>query len=66
MTAVQWLINELKSGDFDNAPISVMLGIIEKAIEMEKEQIIDAYQANSWGEPEGAEQYYKEKYEQGK
>ncbi len=71
MTAVQWLINELKTGDFDNAPISVMLGIIEKALEMEKEQMRLAYHEDrplllGYETGEFFEEHYKENYEQGK
>jgi hypothetical protein len=77
-TAVEWLINELKTGDFDNAPISVMLGIIEKAFEMEKEQIQTAYVTGYLEDIPNpselhyyeymGEQYYNETYnnEQGK
>ncbi len=70
MTAVEWLINELKTGDFDNAPISVMLGIIEKALEMEKEQIKFFFEKGHLysGCPHGLNEIYNKTYnnEQGK
>lgn len=62
MTAVQWLINELKTGDFDNAPISVMLGIIERALEMEREQIIDSFNYGQFDLGMEAEEYYNETF----
>lgn len=58
ITAVEWLITEINK--LTGLSIQMDEPIIEKALEMEKEQLIDAYQANAWGEPEGAEEYYKQ------
>jgi hypothetical protein len=64
-TAVEWLFNEyINKGH-------ITIEAIEQALEMEKEQIIDAFgvgcQVESTrliGYHEMAEQYYKETYEQ--
>jgi hypothetical protein len=55
-TAVEWLVNELKIFATEEE-----MNIIEQAKEMEKEQIIDAYQTShiSMMTPE---QYYNETY----
>jgi phosphosulfolactate synthase (CoM biosynthesis protein A) len=64
-TAVEWLVNELKNNGLDY--IDYAKETIDKAKEMEKEQIIDAY-AQGFIESEvmdkGAEQYYNQKYKQ--
>jgi hypothetical protein len=59
MTAVEWLIEEWPSLKFQLPP-----WLIEKVIEMEKEQIIDAYiEGYSALENLGdSEKYYKETY----
>ena len=59
-TAVEWLVEKLMKGDFVNNPDE----LIERAKEMEKEQITKAYNANLDFETiQTAEQYYKETYE---
>ena len=58
-TAVQWLFLMLNNPNRDQEFANKLF---QKALEMEKEQMIDAYQANSWGEPDGAEQYYNETF----
>ena len=67
-TAVHWLYNNLKSHfEHDGDLLEVVQMSFEQAKEMEKQQIIDAY-AQGFIESEsmdkGAEQYYKETYEQ--
>jgi len=64
-TAVEWFVKQLPMGVKNS-----MMGEIEQAKEMEKEQICDAYyygiDVDSWSvhKPyEAAEQYYKETYE---
>ena len=62
MTAVEWLVDELI---LQNKLLYKDYKCIEKALAMEKEQIIDAY-AQGFIESErmdkGAEQYYNETY----
>jgi hypothetical protein len=72
-TAVQWLVDEI--AEKYNFRFATYYGQhIQEALEMEKEQIIDAYDTgftDAWSitkdnnEPkhEGAEQYYKQTYE---
>jgi N-acetyl-anhydromuramyl-L-alanine amidase AmpD len=62
MTAVEWLINELKDNGIDY--LDLAYEIIEQAKEMEKQQIIDAFQYKFFhpyvdNEPET---YYNETY----
>jgi hypothetical protein len=67
-TAVQWLVNEYAKA-FKIPVNAVMLGTIEEALQMEREQIqdafyhgvdIDAFNVNNkWTE---AEKYYNETY----
>jgi hypothetical protein len=52
MTAVEWLVQKTELTDFWKEEI-------QQAIEMEKEQIMQAYKFNATGEPEGAEHYYE-------
>jgi len=54
-TAVEWLVEQILLTPLDIRSINKCL---EQAKEMEKEQIIDAYQFGD------GEQYYKETYEQ--
>jgi hypothetical protein len=58
-TAVEWLIIELYSGE----PLDDFL--IEQAVEMEKQQIKDAYKADLHPcSDEDAEQYYNQTFKQ--
>lgn len=59
MTAVQWLILELKDAGFDH--IDYANEIINKAIELEKQQIIDAYLEgfSAYELDANSEQYYE-------
>ena len=52
-TAVEWLMEEYING------LSINLQIMKKALEMEKEQIIDAYESL---EHRHGENYYNEIY----
>lgn len=68
MTAVEWLVEELKKSTnyrgLQNIGITHQ-ELIEQAKEMEKQQIIDAYNdgANErHNEPVNGEQYYNEEY----
>ena len=47
---------------FVMAGLNTAIEDAKQLLEMEKEQMIDAYQANAWGEPEGAEEYYNQTY----
>lgn len=63
ISAVEWLENEFKEvhkmfGGIDTNWIKRF----EQAKQMEKEQIIDAYQSNACREPENGEQYYNETF----
>jgi hypothetical protein len=75
-TAVDWLIEQISSSKYfynlmeeiqSRSTIAEPNGILHKAKEMEKEQIIDAY-AQGFIESEqidkGAKQYYNETYKQ--
>jgi hypothetical protein len=55
-TAVEWLIEQLTEGNYN-------WKVYDQAKEMEKEQIIDAYDNNKMGRVNHGEQYYKETYE---
>jgi hypothetical protein len=52
-TAVEWLVEQMTQGDFIQLPKREW---IDQAKEMEKEQIIDAYQFGD------GEQYYNETF----
>jgi len=61
-TALQWLVNEYAKA-FKIPVNAVMLGTIEEALQMEREQIIDAYyEGKEYGFKEQGEQYYNETY----
>jgi len=57
-TAIEWLINEL---DLSND--SLTMKIINKAKEMERKQIIDAFNEGYFDE-KSAEQYYNQTFKQ--
>ena len=58
MTAVQWLLNEWQSLE-----TTLPQSLIVKVLEMEKQQIIDAYRADLHPcSDEDAEQYYNETF----
>lgn len=62
-TAVEWLFFEMKGTKWINADWEKRRLIIEKAKEMEKEQIIIAYQSERYPcSDSDAEQYYNETY----
>lgn len=51
-TAIDWLISELKDNGFDH--IDLAEDIIKEALEMQKEQILDAFQEGKWNGYENA------------
>lgn len=56
-TAIDWLIQELNLHGYDFT--------IQRAKELEKQQIIDAYSNNGWNDEDkraDAEQYYNQTY----
>lgn len=60
-TAVEWLVEQIKSDQNQKAlSASEWMQVIERAKEMEKEQIIEA--AERWKGTNFAEQYYNETY----
>ena len=71
-TAVTWLISELNTwqaiaGDDTNQVLDIVRKLVEKAKEMEKQQIINAHHegfldAYGVNEKRTAEQYYNETY----
>ena len=64
-TAIKWLINELKLNDtIEKENLIIARQIIEQAEAMEKEQIVDAYNAarNDHQQMYYAEEYYNETY----
>jgi hypothetical protein len=69
MTAVQWLVEQMdKNTWYDengNSQVNIQFDDFEQAKEMEKQQIIDAYKFGITDEYViGAEQYYKQTYNQ--
>ena len=64
MTAIEWLIEELTDNGIDN--IYLASDIIDKAKEMEKEQIIHAfefgYEAGYDDNEKNGEEYYKKEF----
>jgi hypothetical protein len=63
-TAVKWLEKEFVKLESTIGVYSVMYELIEQAKEMEKQQIIDAYDKGEFNQGcnEDAEQYYNETY----
>jgi len=63
-TAVEWLIKELKKESLiDLTQTTTIKLIIEQVKEMEKQQIIDAYnELCLWDSQQEAEQYYNETF----
>jgi hypothetical protein len=68
-TAVEWMIDKMinkQNGTFDGFPVLSLDEIFEQAKEMEKEQIIEAYNEgnmhNGWALKHEAEKYYNETY----
>jgi len=58
MTSVQWLLNE-----WQTLETTLPNSLIVKVLEMEKQQIIDAYKAELYPcSDEDAEQYYNETF----
>jgi hypothetical protein len=69
-TAVQWLVQKLtnrQNGVYDGFPILSLDEIYKQALEMEKEQMIDAFQDSRilsiTNNCNSGETYYKQTYE---
>ena len=62
-TAVEWLLENLNSEPYSEEEFNYNRDCWDKALEMEKEQIIDAY-ITSHISMMSAEQYYYETFEQ--
>ena len=61
MTAVEWLYEQIKFIDKDT--YNELYEQYQQALELEKEQIMQAYKFNATGEPDGAEHYYEMFYQ---
>jgi hypothetical protein len=64
-TAVEWLVQQVKSPEWQDCFIWHKEEIFQQALAMEKEQIIaalDNFQTNKWGEFLNGEEYYEETY----
>lgn len=69
-TAVEWLVNEIRKGNFNTA--SQQIKLVQQAKEMERQQIIDAnlngfnegcrYLSNEKLQFESVEHYYQETF----
>ena len=72
MTAVKWLVEEIKNedhhteGELGNSCIDVntLLILFEQAKQIEKQQMIDAvdYGCSNWGSNKDGEDYYNETF----
>ena len=65
-TAVEWLIEQVNSDEYQKAfgQTYISILILEQAKAMEKEQIVNAYNATNAGD-ERADEYYQETYGSG-
>ena len=65
-TAVEWLIEQVNSDEYQKAfgQTYISILILEQAKAMEKEQIVNAYNATNAGY-ERADDYYQETYRSG-
>jgi hypothetical protein len=64
-TAVEWLIEELQKADWIPKDSLIMEYVVNQAKEMEKQQIVDAYDNGKYitsGKEFGGEQYYNETF----
>ena len=68
-TAVEWLIEQINSENYQNAfgPVYISSILIEPALEMEKQQIMDAHLYGQFykspQDEDTSEQYYNEQFE---
>jgi hypothetical protein len=71
-TAIEWLENQIKNSKYyfklmeeiNSRSTIAQHNVFDQAKEMEKEQIVNAYNDCEWtGDHEDGEQYYKETYE---
>jgi hypothetical protein len=60
MTAVEWLINELKDNGIEY--LDLAYEIIEHAKELEKQQIVDAFDNFEMDKYRNGETYYNQTY----
>ena len=61
-TAIEWLIEEYKINPYD---CMISTGLFAKALEMEKEQILDAYNEAYYGDKykwKGSEEYFNQTF----
>jgi hypothetical protein len=65
-TAVEWLLDQLENQVSDDGKQTMSLKVTgflrEQAKEMEKQQIIDAYEKGKYSFGKDAEQYYNETF----
>ena len=63
-TAVEWLVDELQKADYIPKDSIIMDYVIKKAKEIEKQQIVDAFDngVEDDGIIDNAEQYYNETF----
>ena len=61
MTAVEWLQERINIGLTYEQEV-LFEGLFEQAKEMEKEQIVEAYDKNKMGRVDYGEQYYNETF----
>jgi len=62
-TAVEWLVEQVKSKEWQDMFIWNKEEVFEQAKQMEKEQIIDAFDMGCQDENRIGKEYYKETYE---
>jgi hypothetical protein len=63
-TSIEWLVEQIEQYilTYGNLPFSVLLKFKKQAKEMEKQEIIDAYDKNKMGRVNYGEQYYQETF----
>jgi hypothetical protein len=62
VTAVEWLISKIEVNSNPSLTQKEMIGYIEQAKEIEKQQIIEACNAGLSGIPRSSKQYYNETF----
>ena len=61
-TAVEWLYKNLLENPISNQDVEYNEAVFHNAKEMEKQQIIDAYEKGKYSFGKDAQQYYNEKF----
>jgi len=62
-TAVEWLYKNLLDNPMSNEDVIYNISVFEKAKEMEKQQVIDAYEeGKDYGFKDNGEQYYNQTF----